>query len=106
MAKLSSINKNNKRIKLSDQYYKKRQKLKKIVMDKKIPLEERLWVQMEDINRPIIKDDFKHSASSVGKFKNNPSAWLCHYGTGQTQSLLSRNCQQSICWSWILLAKR
>ena len=37
---------------------------------------------MEDINRPIIKDDFKHSASSVGKFKNNPSAWLCHYALG------------------------
>ena len=36
MAKLSSINKNNKRIKLSDQFFKKRQKLKKTVMDKKI----------------------------------------------------------------------
>ena len=40
MAKLSSINKNNKRIKLSDLYFKKRQKLKKIVMDKKISLED------------------------------------------------------------------
>mgnify|MGYP001428206702 CR=1 FL=1 len=29
MAKLSSINKNNRRIKLSDKYYKKREKLKK-----------------------------------------------------------------------------
>ena len=28
MAKLSSINKNNRRIKLSDKFYKKRQKLK------------------------------------------------------------------------------
>ena len=34
MAKLSSINKNNKRIKLSDRLFKKRQKLKKIVMNK------------------------------------------------------------------------
>ena len=47
MAKLSSINKNNKRIKLSDQYYKKRQKLKKIIMDKKIPLEERFKAQQK-----------------------------------------------------------
>ena len=30
MAKLSSINKNNKRIKLSDKFYKKREKLKKL----------------------------------------------------------------------------
>ena len=29
MAKLSSINKNNRRIKLSNQFYKKREKLKK-----------------------------------------------------------------------------
>ena len=47
MAKMSSINKNNKRIKLSDKYYKKRQKLKKIVMDKKISLEERFKAQQK-----------------------------------------------------------
>ena len=41
MAKLSSINKNNKRIKLSNRLYSKREKLKKIVMNKKLPLEER-----------------------------------------------------------------
>ena len=41
MAKASSINKNNKRIKLSDKFFKKRQALKKIIMDKKISLEER-----------------------------------------------------------------
>ena len=34
MAKLSAVNKNKKRIKLSDRFYKKRQALKKIVMDK------------------------------------------------------------------------
>ena len=45
MAKLSSVNKNNKRIKLSDRFYSKRQKLKKIVMDKKLPLEERFKAQ-------------------------------------------------------------
>ena len=47
MAKLSSINKNNKRIKLSDRYFKKRAKLKKIVMDKKINLEERFKAQQK-----------------------------------------------------------
>ena len=41
MAKLSSINKNNRRIKLSDKFYKKRAKLKKIIMNKKLTLEER-----------------------------------------------------------------
>ena len=47
MAKLSSINKNNRRLKLSDKYYKKRKKLKKIIMDKKLPLEERFKAQMK-----------------------------------------------------------
>ena len=37
MAKLSSVNKNNKRIKLSDKFLSKRKKLKKIIMDKKLP---------------------------------------------------------------------
>tara|TARA_Y100001970_G_C13723670_1_gene597921 strand:- start:28 stop:333 length:306 start_codon:yes stop_codon:yes gene_type:complete len=45
MAKLSSINKNNKRIKLSNKFFKKRQELKKIIMDKKLPLEERFKAQ-------------------------------------------------------------
>ena len=47
MAKLSSINKNNKRIKLSDRLFTKRQKLKKIVMNKKLPLEERFKAQQK-----------------------------------------------------------
>ena len=47
MAKLSSINKNNRRINLSDKLYKKRQALKKIVMDKKLPLEERFKAQQK-----------------------------------------------------------
>ena len=47
MAKLSSINKNNRRIKLSKKFFKKREKLKKIVMDKKITLEERFKAQQK-----------------------------------------------------------
>ena len=47
MAKLSAINKNNKRIRLSNKYFKKRLKLKKIIMDKKITLEERFKAQQK-----------------------------------------------------------
>ena len=47
MAKLSAINKNNKRIKLSDKFFKKRQDLKKIIMDKKLTLEERFKAQQK-----------------------------------------------------------
>ena len=47
MAKLSAINKNNRRIKLVDRLFKKRQKLKKIVMDKKLSLEERFKAQQK-----------------------------------------------------------
>tara|TARA_B100000029_G_scaffold99227_1_gene89420 strand:- start:1653 stop:1958 length:306 start_codon:yes stop_codon:yes gene_type:complete len=47
MAKLSSINKNNKRAKLANKFYMKRKKLKKIIMDKKITLEERFKAQQK-----------------------------------------------------------
>ena len=47
MAKMSAVNKNNKRIKLSEKLFKKRQMLKKIIMDKKLPLEERFKAQQK-----------------------------------------------------------
>ena len=47
MAKLSSVNKNNKRIKLSNKFFKKREKLKKINMNKSLPLEERFKAQQK-----------------------------------------------------------
>ena len=47
MAKLSAINKNNKRIKLSNKFYKRRLKLKKIIMNKKLSLEERFKAQQK-----------------------------------------------------------
>ena len=47
MAKLSSINKNNRRIKLSDKLYKKRKSLKDTIMNKKLPLEERFKAQQK-----------------------------------------------------------
>ena len=47
MAKVSAVNKNNKRIKLSDKLYKKRLNLKKIIMDKKLALDERFIAQQK-----------------------------------------------------------
>ena len=47
MAKLSSINKNNRRIKMSNRLYKKRKKLKDIIMNKKISLEDRFKAQQK-----------------------------------------------------------
>ena len=47
MAKLSAINKNNKRIKLSNRFYKKRKNLKKIIMNKNLSLEERFKAQQK-----------------------------------------------------------
>jgi len=52
MAKVSAVNKNEKRIKLSDKFYKKRLALKKIIMDKKISLEERFTAQQKLSNLP------------------------------------------------------
>ena len=47
MAKTSSIQKNLKRIKLSKKFLKKRQSLKKIINNKKLPLEERFAAQLK-----------------------------------------------------------
>ena len=47
MAKLSSINKNNRRIDLSNKFFKKRKKLKDIVMNRSLPLEERFKAQQK-----------------------------------------------------------
>ena len=52
MAKLSSVNKNNRRIKLSNKFYKKRKNLKKIIMNKQLPLEERFKAQQKLSNLP------------------------------------------------------
>ena len=47
MAKLSSVNKNNRRIKLSEKFFKKRKNLKKIIMNKKLSFEERFKAQQK-----------------------------------------------------------
>ena len=69
MAKLSSINKNNRRIKLSDKYYKKRQALKKIIMDKKISLEERFKAQqkLSKLPRNSAKNRIRNRCQITGR---------------------------------------
>ena len=47
MAKKSSINRNKKRIALTLKFASKRKKLKKIIMDKKLGIEERFKAQMK-----------------------------------------------------------
>ena len=47
MAKLSAVNRNKKRIKMSKKFEKKRKKLKQIIMDKKLSLEERFKAQLK-----------------------------------------------------------
>ena len=47
MAKKSSIQKNLKRIKLSIKFLKKREDLKKIIKNKKLPLKERFEAQLK-----------------------------------------------------------
>ena len=47
MAKMSAINKNNRRIKLSIKYFNKRKALKKIIMNKNLSLEERFKAQQK-----------------------------------------------------------
>jgi len=47
MAKTSAIQRNLKRIKLSKKFLKKRQALKKIILNKTLPLEERFSAQLK-----------------------------------------------------------
>ena len=47
MDKLSAINRNKKRIKMSKRFEKKRKKLKQIIMNKKLSLEERFRAQLK-----------------------------------------------------------
>ena len=52
MSKKSTVNRNKKRIALSSKFANKRNKLKKIVMNKKLSLEERFKAQMKLSNLP------------------------------------------------------
>ncbi len=52
MAKKSSVNRNKKRISLSLKFANKRKKLKKIIMNKQLTLEERFKAQLKLSNLP------------------------------------------------------
>ena len=47
MAKTSSIERNLKRVRLAKKFFKKRENLKKIIKNKKLPLEERFAAQLK-----------------------------------------------------------
>jgi|TARA_B100000401_G_scaffold337387_1_gene236010 small subunit ribosomal protein S14 len=69
MAKLSSVNKNNRRIKLSEKFYKKRQMLKKIIMNKKLTLEERFKAQqkLSKLPRNSAKNRIRNRCQITGR---------------------------------------
>ena len=69
MAKLSSVNKNNRRIKLSEKFFKRREKLKKIIMDKKLPLEERFKAQqkLSKLPRNSAKNRIRNRCQITGR---------------------------------------
>ena len=69
MAKQSSINKNNRRIKLSEKFFKKRENLKKIIMNKKLPLEERFKAQqkLSKLPRNSAKNRVRNRCQSTGR---------------------------------------
>ena len=69
MAKLSSINKNNRRIKLSNKYYNKRKNLKKIIMNKKLTLEERFKAQqkLSKLPRNSAKNRIRNRCQITGR---------------------------------------
>ena len=73
MAKLSSINKNNRRRKLSDRFYAKRKKLKLIIMNKKLPLEERFKAQqkLSKLPRNSAKTRVRNRCEITGRPRGN-----------------------------------
>ena len=70
MAKLSAINKNNKRIKLTNKYYKKRKDLKKTIMNKNLSLEERFKAQQKLSNLP--RNSAKNRVMNRGEITARP----------------------------------
>ena len=77
MAKLSSINKNNKRIKLSERLFAKRKKLKSIIMDKKLPLEERFKAQqkLSQLPRNSAKNRIRNRCQITGRPRGVYRKW-------------------------------
>ena len=83
MAKVSAVNKNDKRIKLSDRFYKKRQALKKIVMDKKISLEERFKAQQKLSQMP--RNSAKIRVMNRCKITGRPKGYIRQFGISRVK---------------------
>jgi len=69
MAKTSAIQRNLKRMRLVKKYMNKRNKLKKIIKDKKIPLEERFKAQLKlaKIPRNSAKNRIRNRCEITGR---------------------------------------
>jgi len=69
MAKTSSIEKNARRRKLSKQYEPKRKKLKEIVMNKTLPIEERFdaTLKLAELPRNSAKSRIKNRCEVTGR---------------------------------------
>ncbi len=73
MAKLSSVEKNNRRARLGKQYAKKRADLKAIVMDKNVTMEERFAAQMKlaALPRNSAKNRYRNRCEITGRPRGN-----------------------------------
>ena len=69
MAKTSAIERNLKRIRLVKKFLKKRESLKKIIKDKKLPLEERFKAQLKlaKIPRNSAKNRIRNRCEITGR---------------------------------------
>ena len=69
MAKTSSIEKNNRRIKLVKRFASKRAKLKAVIQDKQLPLEERFKAQLQlsEIPRNSAKTRVRNRCEVTGR---------------------------------------
>ena len=69
MAKLSSINKNNRRAKMAKQFSARRAKLKAIVMNRDLPIEDRFAAQIKlsELPRNSAKNRFRNRCELSGR---------------------------------------
>jgi len=72
MAKRSSIERNRKRVKMVSRFKNKREKLKKIVMNKSLPLNERFQasLQLSKIPRNSAKSRIKNRCEITGRSRS------------------------------------
>ena len=73
MAKLSSVEKNNRRGRLAKQYAKKRGELKAIIMDKEVTMEERFAAQMKlsALPRNSAENRYRNRCELTGRPRGN-----------------------------------